>query len=64
MCNKIYIIETLRTFKKCIDEHIRDFKLGDFFDAQVKHNLEPKRSFNFKDSKMLVEIHNNQQKDC
>ena len=41
MCNKIYICETLGMFKKCIDEHIRDFKLGDFCNSLVKHNLEP-----------------------
>ena len=58
ICNKIYKCETCET-KKRLCEHIRDFNLGDFRRALVKHNLVTKYTFNFKDSKTLFKIHNN-----
>ena len=60
MCKMICIDESSRTNKKHIYKHILDFKLGDFWNPLVKHNLETIHNFNYKDSKMLVKVHNNQ----
>ena len=57
MYNKIYIIENSRKIQKHL-KNIQDLKFGDFRNA--KHNLETKHSFNSKDSKLLIEIQNNQ----
>ena len=57
-CDKNNIDETLRLIKACIYEHIKDFRNRNVRNTLVKHNLETKNSFNFTDSKMLVNIHN------
>ena len=57
MCNKICLWRTSRTVKGCIYEHIWFFKLNNVHKVLVKHNLETKHSFNFKDFKTLVKIH-------
>ena len=43
VCNRICISEISRIIKKCIYEHIQDFKSGDFHNALVKHNSETKQ---------------------
>ena len=45
--------------KKCIYEQMKDFRNGDNRNTFVKNNLETKHSFNFKDSKMFVNMINN-----
>ena len=59
MYDNIYVGETSRTIYKRYYEHIQDFILV-HGNALVKRNLETKDSFNFKDSKMIVKVHNNQ----
>ena len=63
MCNKIYIDETSRMVNKLFLEHIQDFKLGDIHYGLSKYYLEIKHGFNFKNFKMFVKIHNNQQRE-
>ena len=43
-----------------IYEHMRDKKIGDVKNALVTYNLETNHNFNFKDYKMVVNIHNKQ----
>ena len=58
-CYKLYIERPPPkiSFKKCIFVHIKYFNLDDHWNARVKHNLETRYSFNFKDTKMLFSIH-------
>ena len=58
-CNKNYIGEISRSIKTYIDVFIRDFKIENDWNTLVKRNLETKHDFNFRYSKMLVNIHNN-----
>ena len=46
-CNKHYIGETQRNFKKRIYEHKRSIKINDDRNAFFSHTLELKHTFNF-----------------
>jgi len=57
-CNKQYIGETSRHIDQRIREHKRDIRNGQMNNALTKHISETNHSFNFKESKLLVRIHN------
>ena len=58
-CNKKkYVGESASRIKKQIYKHIRDLKQENIQKGLVKLNLETNHNFNFKDSKMLVYVHN------
>ena len=53
-----YIGETFRNLKKCLYEHKRDIRLGNFNNALFLHISEINHNFNFDAATMLAHIHN------